>query len=193
MHQWRGQNVTPIDRARPSAEPERYAQLRADMQRAVRQVCPPWLADRSDDLVQMAVMRIMDIRSKSSAERELKPAYLRRVAYSAMVDEMRRLRRRREVSLEAEGEDDTAPVRTLASETPPPDQVQAGREIGAGIRACLAAMAQSRRLAVTLYLQEHTVPEAARLLGWPFKRTENLVYRGLSNLRDCLAAKGLQP
>jgi RNA polymerase sigma-70 factor (ECF subfamily) len=46
---------------------------------------------------------------------------------------------------------------------------------------------------VILYIQEHTVPEAARILGWTLKRTENLVYRGLADLRACLAAKGQTP
>jgi len=41
-------------------------------------------------------------------------------------------------------------------------------------------MKHERRLAVALHLQGHTVAEAARLLDLSFKRTENLVYRGLS-------------
>ena len=44
-----------------------------------------------------------------------------------------------------------------------------------------------------LHLQGHSVPDAARLLGWPAKRTENLVYRGLADLRRCLIAKGHTP
>ena len=74
-----------------------------------------------------------------------------------------------------------------------PERTAVARQIGRGIRGCLRAMKQERRLAVTLHLQGHTVPEAARLLNWAFKRTENLVYRGLSDLRACLTAKGLQP
>ena len=52
-------------------------------------------------------------------------------------------------------------------------------------------MKRERRLAVTLYLQGHSVPAAARLLEWTAKRTENLVYRGLADLRECLTAKGM--
>ena len=48
-------------------------------------------------------------------------------------------------------------------------------------------------MAVVLHLQGHSVPEAARLLNWGNKRTENLVYRGLADLRNCLALKGLEP
>jgi RNA polymerase sigma-70 factor (ECF subfamily) len=55
------------------------------------------------------------------------------------------------------------------------------------------SMTGDRRRAVMLYLQGHSVPEAARLLGWTAKRTENLVYRGLADLRHCLRAKGHTP
>jgi RNA polymerase sigma-70 factor (ECF subfamily) len=54
-------------------------------------------------------------------------------------------------------------------------------------------MKRERRLAVILHLQGHSVREAARLLDWAFKRTENLVYRGLADLRACLQSKGMTP
>jgi RNA polymerase sigma-70 factor (ECF subfamily) len=37
------------------------------------------------------------------------------------------------------------------------------------------------------------VPEASRILDWSAKRTENLVYRGLADLRECLTLKGMRP
>jgi RNA polymerase sigma-70 factor (ECF subfamily) len=46
---------------------------------------------------------------------------------------------------------------------------------------------------VTLHLQGYSVAEAAALLAFGLKQTENLVYRGLADLRRCLAAKGLAP
>ena len=81
----------------------------------------------------------------------------------------------------------------------PADQVIAGAEapaaaeVGRGIRDCLGNLVRDRRLAVALYLQGHGVPDASRLLAWSAKRTENLVYRGLSDLRRCLTDKGLAP
>jgi RNA polymerase sigma-70 factor (ECF subfamily) len=74
-----------------------------------------------------------------------------------------------------------------------PEDATRAREIGRGIRACLAAISDDRRVALTLRLLGHSVPEAARQLGWPGKRVENLVYRGLSDLRACLERKGLKP
>jgi RNA polymerase sigma-70 factor (ECF subfamily) len=169
--------------------PEEYAELRKEIVRAVRSLCPRWLASRADDLVQAALLRILELRQRSEHREDLSSFYLKRVAYSALVDEIRRLERRREMPLEG---DDGEPL-PLASPSPGPEKLQAGRELGEGIRVCLAALLRPRQLAVTLYLQDVSVVEAARLLGWELKQTRNLVYRGLGDLRLCLKAKGFHP
>jgi RNA polymerase sigma-70 factor (ECF subfamily) len=167
---------------------EDYPKLRRDIEIAISRVCPSWLIDRRDDLVQAAMMRVMEIQRKSEGDREFSASYLYRVAHSALVDEIRRIRRRREVALEADGGNDGP-----AAAREDPERRAAAEEIGRGIRDCLAAMRRERRLAVALHLQGHRIPEAARLLECGEKRAENLVYRGLEDLRRCLAAKGFEP
>jgi len=168
-----------------------YSTLRQDLARAVARLCPRWMVNRRDDLVQAAVMRVMQITGKRSASGEgnqpLSSSYLYRVAYSVLVDEIRRLRRRNETDLEDEA---VAPV-AIARENP--ERTAASKEAGRGIQECLMRMKRERRLAVTLHLQGHSVPEAARILDWAAKQTENLVYRGLADLRECLMAKGIRP
>ena len=169
-----------------------YAKLRKDLERAVARICPSWLASQRDDLVQTAVMRVMHVMEADAARQEpnrsLQPFYVHRVAHSALVDEIRRVRRRQE-----------SPLETTESDVPVtggqhnPERLAASHEIGRGIQDCLAQMSNERRLAVTLYLQGHTVPEASRILEWSAKRTENLVYRGLADLRECLMRKGMRP
>jgi RNA polymerase sigma-70 factor (ECF subfamily) len=110
------------------------------------------------------------------------------VAYTTLVDEIRRRKRRPEASLDDEA--GTAPVATTA---PGPEAAYAARQIGEAIRDCLRQLVRDRRLALTLYLEGHTVPQAAALLDWSAKRTENLVYRGLADLRRCLSEKGITP
>jgi RNA polymerase sigma-70 factor (ECF subfamily) len=181
----------------PRVEPveqDRYDRLRRDLAHAVSRLCPSWLAAARDDIVQVAVLKVMGLERRSEGnyssegKSPLAASYLYRVAYSAVVDEIRARRRRPEVEL---GEDEMANTHTSAE--PAPDAAARAREIGRGIRACLAAMKEERRLGVTLHLLGHSVPETARLLGWAAKRTENLVYRGIADLRDCLAGKGLAP
>jgi RNA polymerase sigma-70 factor, ECF subfamily len=164
-----------------------YAKLREDLVRVVARVCPAWLSSQRDDLVQAAVMRVMHLVEQHSGQdaRALASPYLYKVAHSALVDEIRRVRRRRESDL------DDAAAAPAAITDHDPERIAASREIGRGIQDCLSRLTQDRRLAVTLHLQGHTVPDAARVLEWPAKRTENLVYRGLAALRACLRKKGM--
>lgn len=168
-----------------------YTQLHRDLVRAVSRVCPRWLTDRADDLVQVALMRVMEIQRKKEGTAELSPFYLKKTAYSALVDEIRRLRRRQEVSIESD-EEEGGPTFDPAAPAPDPERASAGRQVGRAIRDCLRNMVPPRRHAVTLNLQGHSVPEIGRLLGWTGKKAENLVYRGMADLRGCLGEKGIR-
>jgi RNA polymerase sigma-70 factor (ECF subfamily) len=168
-----------------------FSQLHRDLVRAVDRVCPRWLADRADDLVQVALMRVMEIQRKREGTAELSPVYLKKTAYSALIDEIRRLRRRQEVSIDGDDEEDGAAF-DPAAPGPDPERASAGRQIGRAIRDCLGGMVPPRRHAVTLNLQGHSVPEIGRLLGWTAKKAENLVYRGMADLRGCLSGKGIR-
>lgn len=169
-----------------------YLVIRNDLVRAVTRICPPWLASRSEDLVQVALMRVLEIHRRNEGNAQLSSSYLRKVAYSALIDEIRRLRRRKEVPLETE-DGGVDPAAERASGNPDPEVLSGGREIGEAIRDCLGRMIGPRRTAVVLHLQGHTVPEIGKLLGWDGKKADNLVYRGMSDLRDCLGSKGVRP
>lgn len=184
-----GGSPSARDVSAPPGE-EMYAHLRDELARAAARVCPKWLADRREDIVQTALLRVMDVLGKREGNEPLPSSYLWRVAYTVTIDEIRRARRKQEVPLE-EGHQDG--VESLAAALPDPEKTREGREIGSAIRDCLSRLVRPRRLAVTLYLQEHSVPELSRLLGWSAKRGENLVYRGLADLRQCLISKGVRP
>lgn len=170
-----------------------YATLRQAFVRAVARICPGWLSSQRDDLVQAAILRVMHIVDRAPAgaagegEQPFTTSYLYKVAYSALVDEIRRVARRRETGIE------DAVTATAGTADGDPERLAVSTEIGQGIQDCLGRMKRERRLAVTLYLQGHTVGEAARILDWSSKRTENLVYRGLADLRECLLSKGIRP
>jgi RNA polymerase sigma-70 factor (ECF subfamily) len=164
------------------------------MARAVRRQCPAWLSDQAQDIAQAALIKVMAVEQRAEGERPLSPFYLHRAAHSALVDEIRRRKRRPEISLQ----DGTEPGGDQSPRFEPraqgdPERSASFRELGAAVRDCLLGAKRERRLAVTLYLQGHSVPEVARILGWDAKRTDNLVYRGLADLRQCLMGKGHRP
>lgn len=178
---------------------EQVARLRVQLVHSVRKTCPAWLRADADDLVQTALLRVLDARPRAAADEGtdgLSSSYLRKAAYSAVVDEIRRRRRRQEVPLEAEGDPAppiaVAPIRTTASAAPDPEQRSAGRETGRAIRDCLGELVRPRRQAVSLYLQGHRIKEVGDLMGWDAKRAENLIFRGLADLRSCLDQKGVR-
>jgi RNA polymerase sigma-70 factor (ECF subfamily) len=161
-------------------------EFRTRLGEQVARYCPAWLRDEAEDIAQIAWMRLE--RARESNERNRRPgaSLLARVAYCATIDEIRRRRRRREVPLDG-------PAESLPAQAVDPASAAGGTEIGTGIRSCLARLLPNRRAAVTLYLQGHTAPETGRLLGWSLKRSENMIFRGLADLRRCLASKGITP
>jgi len=182
-----GGGASRADAAR-EGDAEHFALLRARLVLAVARVCPSWLAADRDDLVQIAMLKVMHVARDREGNEELSSSYLHRVAFSAVIDEMRVRRRRSEVALDTDDGSDMRDTRHAN-----PESTSRAREIGRGVRSCLAAMSGDRRVALTLRLLGNSVPETARRLGWPGKRVENLVYRGLADLRACLERKGLKP
>jgi RNA polymerase sigma-70 factor, ECF subfamily len=162
--------------------------LRRQLMAVLGRICPPWLAERREDLVQAALLKVMEIEQRREGETLWTAFYLGRVAHSALVDEIRRRRRRPEEPLE-----ETAEAAAPAAETADPERGTLGRELGRGLRDCLAALVEARRRACTLHLLGHGTSEVARLLGWEAKKAENAIYRGLADLRLCLEKKGLAP
>jgi RNA polymerase sigma-70 factor (ECF subfamily) len=158
--------------------------LRRRIAAEVARYCPVWLRASADDIVQAAWLRLDEARRRDERNREIGASLLSKVAYCATVDEIRRDRRRREV-----------PVDTLESPAPqrPADDLLRSREIGRGVRDCMTTMVPNRCMAATLFLLGHSSPEIGRILGWSLRKTENLVFRGMADLRRCLTSKGITP
>ena len=163
-----------------------YEELRRQVTRAVARVCPSWLSADRDDVVQVSLLRLHQQLKSGEGSRLTSASYIWKTAFSVTVDEIRRRSRRPETPL-----DEVAEAPAMADAMPDPERRAISRQLGDGIRACLAGLIDARRAAVVLHLQGHTVREIAALLGSEYKKAENLVYRGMSDLRQCLTAKGL--
>ena len=163
---------------------EELTVLRQKLTGAVQKVCPSWLWTFKDDIVQVGLLRVLEVERKSETKRSFSSSYLWMTAYSAVVDEIRRHRRRREVPMQEEIGDHRASAR------PNPERDVVGRQIGQAILACLQTLVLPRRRAVTLHLRGYRVNQVAEFLGWDGKRAKNLIFRGRQDLRKCLERKG---
>jgi RNA polymerase sigma-70 factor (ECF subfamily) len=142
------------------------------------------MAADAEDFVQESLIRLMQRNERSHGTLTVSAGYLRKVAYCTVVDELRRRQRTL----------DQLPTNAAANADEIADESQADDAfIGSAIAQCLAHQSPDRQRALTLHLLGHSVPEAARILGCRTKRAENLVYRGLVQLRECLTRRGLRP
>lgn len=176
----RAATTAPAEQAPEGLDP---TQIREVVARAVGRACRGWSPEEREDIVQAALVRVLELeRRDGTAVRTA--TYLWRVAYSVTVDEVRRRRRRAELPVEA-----AATVPAPGN----PERDREARERADALRACLGGLAPGRRAAVTLHLHGHENGEAAALLGWDLKKYRNLAYRGLADLRECLRGKGVRP
>ena len=161
-------------------------EMKRIVQAAVRRALPRTLEDRREDLVSVTLLKVLE--RKNEGVEGVNRSYLYKVAHSVVVDEYRRAQRRKEESLTP-----SRPEPRSERVSSDPETTVHGRGLRNEIQSCLQNLAETRRRAVTLYLLGHTVPEASKLLDFSPKKTENLVYRGLSDLRGCLKKKGVEP
>jgi len=173
-----------LARPRAAIDPQTQLALRRELERAVRRVCPRFLAQDAEDLVQESFMRLLKASKVDPAE-GLTATYLKKVAYSAVIDEIRR--RRRQLALDAGP--DGGEIETAVDET----RSMPETAVGNAIAACLQRLQLDRRRALTLHLLGHTGAEVAGMLACDAKRAENLTLRGLAQLRDCLTGLGVTP
>jgi RNA polymerase sigma-70 factor (ECF subfamily) len=161
-----------------------YDALREQIGRSVASVCPGWLAADREDIVQAVLTRVIDIVRRDEWKAPPSASYLWKAAFNATIDEIRRVRRRREQPI------DDVTRRDLTAAQPDPERLARTQQMGRAIHDCLTRLNRDRRLAVTLVLQGDTAREAAGRLDWSIKKVENLVFRGMHELRECLTSKG---
>ena len=165
-------------------EQQQYAELRRVILQAVRSSVPGWLAQDAEDIAQNAVLKVHR-KLQQNPEAALNRTYLKRVAHSVLVDEIRHRRRRFEGHQEdAEGEDFEVPDERRRPEP---------QGLGDALQDCLLKQQQRRRRALTLHLLGHNAVEVAELTGVKTKVADNLIYRALASLRDCLRQKEVYP
>jgi RNA polymerase sigma-70 factor (ECF subfamily) len=141
-----------------------------------------------DELVQEVRLRLWRAQRTPASISAVSPSYMYRVAMSAAVDLIRRRRH------EARGPSVSDRTGRPTEEAAPPtwDPAEAS-ELSRRLERAIGALSPAREVAVRLHLAGYPREEIAMLMGWTEPKTRNLIYRGLSELRDRLAELGVGP
>jgi RNA polymerase sigma-70 factor (ECF subfamily) len=164
----------------------------AFLRAAIRRVCPATFGISVDEIEQDARIRLWHALRRERIITD--PAsYLYRIAATAAIDAMRRVRARREHPLMVASTDDAAEELAIdpAAPTRSPEQLASDRETSQQIQDALARLSENRRRAVGLHLRGFTSREIAGLLGWSEPKARNLTHRGLKDLRALLIDEGI--
>jgi len=161
---------------------------------AIAHFCPKDLGINLSEIEQEASVRLW--RALQS-EREIRnPAsYLYKIAMTATLDAVRRVKAKREEQLrlvDEEEEDRGAPLALSSDPNRSPELEAEQRQLAGKVLTALARLPDNRRRAVGLYLEGMTSQEIADLLGWSEPKARNLLYRGLHDLRAQLRAEGIE-
>jgi RNA polymerase sigma-70 factor (ECF subfamily) len=141
-----------------------------------------------DEVMQEVRIRLWRARGTSEQIDETNTSYVYRTASTAALDV---LRRRRSRWAGQHDDIDDGPVAVLAAPEPDPHRVLEGSELADKVDQAIEAIPATRRPAVRMHLAGYPREEIADLMGWTEAKTRNLLYRGLTDLRERLAAEGV--
>ncbi len=154
----------------------------------VRHVASRCRLNESDveELLQELRIRLWRASQRGEQIERLPTSYVYRTAMSAALDMVRRRRAQREdVSTPLESHYDMP----IANAGPENDAAEA--ELVREVASAILTIPESRRPVVRMYLAGYPRDEIADVLGWSEAKVRNLLYRGLADLRACLAEKGI--
>jgi RNA polymerase sigma factor (sigma-70 family) len=152
------------------------------LQRLAPRVLAQWCRQDREDLVQEAALRLIRLATARDPG-ALGTGYLVRTLRSVAIDEVRRRARRLLAS-------DVEPLADAG--TTDPEQLVMARRLRRRVDLALVRVSESRRCPVQLYLAGFSIVECADHMGIRAKQAENLVYRGLTQLRRELQPRGLE-
>lgn len=170
---------------------QEYGQM---LRHHVDRLCPRRLGIQPEDIEQEVRLRLWRA-VQSERKIENLASYLYRIAATATIDAMRRVRvRREELTLPADepAEGDSFRPAPLVATDPSPERTAEQQQLFTAVQAGLALLPDNRRQAVGLHLQGFTTEEIGGLLGWTEPKARNLVHRGLKTLRQTLQERGIQ-
>jgi RNA polymerase sigma-70 factor (ECF subfamily) len=135
-----------------------------------------------EDVIQEVKIKIW---KKFVREKEISfcSSYIQRIVNSTLIDHIRRIRRQEKLILHEK-------EKLLFEETPIPKN-PVKRSISRELLSEVAdSLMESRRKVVKLFLMDLSLDEISSTLKWSKDRTRNLLYRGLSDLKEKLKERG---
>jgi len=113
-------------------------------------------------------------------------SYIRKVVDSSVIDKLRKLKREKAIYIHEKHKWISEQKSNYLHEIYYDDSI---KEV---VSNAVELLIESRRKAVKLFLLNMTIEEISVFLKWSKDKTRNLLYRGLSDLKNILKEKGIE-
>jgi RNA polymerase sigma-70 factor (ECF subfamily) len=180
-------------RVRTDDDPQAFAQLVERWQRPIQSLCTRMTGDahRGEDLAQETFARLF-ARRKNYQPTGKFSTFLWRMALNICYDELRKLKRRRESSLD-DHDDDSAPF-DFETDEPSPDSRLVENERAEAVRDALVQIAEPYRVVVVLrHYEGLKFREIGDVLGIPEGTVKSRMSEALTQLSRLLNPVILEP
>jgi RNA polymerase sigma factor (sigma-70 family) len=143
-----------------------------------------------EDVEQEVKLKIWDFLRKGKSIHNLS-SYIKKVAYSTTVDELRKMRK--QAPPRESGELQQVYVSTELLEAHrsglSPESSLEEKEQKAFIHQSLGRLGKNRKQVLRLYLDGFSVDEIGEYFGWDNVKVRHLLYRGIDDLRDLIRSE----
>jgi len=174
-------------RVKHEDDPEAFAELVQRWQKPIQNLCTRMLGDahKGEDLAQDTFARLFAKRKTYEARSKLS-TFLWRIALNICYDELRKLRRRGELSLD-EPLEEGSPRSEPESDLPCPHQDLVGQERAAAVRDALQQIGEPYRVVLVLrHYEGLKFREIADVLEIPEGTVKSRMAEGLTQLQRIL-------
>lgn len=138
----------------------------------------------SDDLLQEIYIRLWKALEARGGQIEFINSYAKKVVFSVYINEVNRIRRERQLISVAENQQRLEGDGTVCG----PGSDDFVKEI---VIKSLSALSRTKRRVIKLRLEGFTLAEIARLNHWSLSKVCNNYYRGIRELKQKLAKRGI--
>ena len=144
----------------------------------------PPSAPESDDLLQETRLRLVKALGDRGKKIKFLEAYAKKVVLSVFISEVKKLAMERRLI-------DAARSLQTPIRDPGASQERSEDMLEDAVAGSMETLGAAKRRALELRLEGFTFDEIARLNGWSLRKACGVYYRGIRELRDRLAERGI--
>lgn len=138
-----------------------------------------------EDIEQEVKIKIWSLLKKGKKVENL-PSYIKKVAYTATVDELRKMRKQSPIRKSDHLRDIFSSTKSNNSENNNnlPEMLFEEKELKSSLIKLINSLGENRKQVLRLYLNGMSIEEICEFLAWDKTKVRHLLYRGINEIKE---------